>query len=58
MLTASVEKKLGENKEIFVEQINGAVQQFSEQFREHVDKDVEDLKLMGEMEYNFDQMLA
>ena len=56
-LSASIDKKLSHNKTNMVERIDRQKKKFEDTFREQVDADVKELKQMGELEYNFNNMI-
>lgn len=57
MLSAAIDKKLSHNKVNMLEKIDKQKKKFESTFREHVDADVKELKQMGEIEYNFKNMI-
>ena len=57
-LSAAIDKKLTFNKQNMLESIQKQKKQFEETFREHLDADVKELKHIGELEYNFENMTS
>jgi len=56
-LNASVDKKISFNKAKMADNVEDQRKNFEKLARQNVDSDVKDLKLMGEYEYNFDQLI-
>ena len=56
-LSASIDKKLSHNKTNMLDKIDKQKKKFEDTFREHVDSDVKELKQIGELEYNFSNMI-
>ena len=56
-LSAAIDQKLSHNKQEMLERIDRQKQSFESTFRSHLDADVKELKHMGELEYNFENMV-
>lgn len=55
-LTASIDKRLSHKKSEIFESVDQQSKHFQTAFRAHVNMDIAELKHMGEVEYNFNQM--
>ena len=56
-MDAQVDKKLMHQKQRMLQQIDQKKELFGKTFREYIDYDVKELKNMGQLEYNFNNML-
>lgn len=56
-LSAAIDKKLSFNKQNMLDKIDRQKNQFEDTFRDHVEADVKELKHIGELEYNFENMI-
>lgn len=56
-LSAAIDTKLSYNKQSMLEKIDRQKDKFQNTFREHVDADVKELKHIGELQYNFENMI-
>ena len=56
-LSAAIDTKLSYNKQNMLERIDRQKQQFENTFRDHIDADVKELKHIGELQYNFENMI-
>ena len=56
VLDASIDKKLMYSKQQMLEDVDKKKQIFGKTFRSYVDYDVKELKNMGQLEYNFNNM--
>ena len=57
VLDANIDKKLMYQKQRMLELIDRKKELFGKTFREYIDYDVKELKNMGQLEYNFNNMI-
>ena len=56
-LSAAIDTKLTYNKSQMLDKIENEKCKFEDTFRSHVDSDVKELKHIGQLEYNFENMV-